>query len=452
MLDRFLAFIAGKDLFQNTDKILLAVSGGMDSIVMCHLFHQAQLPFAIAHCNFSLRGEESDADELFVRKLAKRYKVPFFSETFATELFARQEKISVQMAARLLRYQWFARVLQTEGYDYLATAHHANDTIETVLLNLVRGTGIAGLHGILPKNGAIVRPLLFARKEDMYAYLVENQLVWREDSSNASGKYQRNRLRQDVVPVLKELNPALEDALQQTIDKVTAVERLFAQEIERVRQMVIREQNNSIYLNYELLKAESEPLIKLAELLKNYHFSYVQARDIWQVLDASPGKQFESPTHSLVKDRQQLVIVPKSLTEYQSFDVPAGQTRVQSRSFQLHLEELPISDFTLDPSPEVACLDLETLQFPLKLRRWKPGDWFIPLGMKQKKKLSDFLINEKVPLNLKDQVWVLTSANGSIIWVLGRRIDDRFKITDTTRQVLRITRQQPETSAPETSA
>jgi tRNA(Ile)-lysidine synthase len=438
MLEKFKAYVHTNGLFASDDKIILAVSGGIDSVVMCHLFYQAKFHFAIAHCNFGLRGDESDEDELFVKKLAKKYKVPFYADHLDAAAFAEQEKISIQMAARTLRYKWFDSLLDSEGYHYIATAHHLNDSVETLLLNITRGTGIAGLHGIQPKVKRLIRPLLFADKDEIYAYVVENQLGWREDSSNQSVKYQRNLIRHEVIPLLKKINPSLENTMEQTIERLRAVEHLFQTEIERVRQKVVRKQAEVTYLDFILLQQETEPLIKLYELIKDEHFSYTQAQDIWQVVEAEPGRLFESPTHTLVKDRTALIITPKQVQSFISAPISEGQTFFSNDSLELHLEEKSAADFTIPTDAAIACLDKALVQFPLKLRRWKEGDWFCPLGMNKKKKLSDFLIDLKIPLNLKSRIWVLTS-NGSIVWIIGYRIDNRFKITGKTEHILQLT-------------
>lgn len=437
MLEKFVAYVHEKELFALEDKIILAVSAGIDSVVMCHLFHLAKFNFAIAHCNFGLRGEESEEDELFVKKLAKKYKVPFFIDHFEVAAFAEKEKISIQMAARALRYNWFQNLLDAEGYQYIAAAHHLNDSIETLLLNLTKGTGIAGLHGIQPKVNRLIRPLLFADKEEIYAFVVEHQLGWREDSSNQSVKYQRNLIRNEVIPLLKNINPSLENTMKQTIERLTAVEQLFQLEVERARQKLIRKEGEIIYVDFILLKQESQPLIKLYELIKDNHFSYTQAQDIWQVLDAEPGRLFDSPTHTLVKDRKDLIISPKQMQDFISANIHENQTFFSNESLELHIGELSATNFIIPTQATMACLDKQLLQFPLKLRRWKEGDWFCPLGMNKKKKLSDFLIDLKIPLNLKSRIWVLTS-NGSIVWIIGHRIDNRFKITDKTAHILQI--------------
>jgi tRNA(Ile)-lysidine synthase len=437
MLDRFITYIREKALFGPEEKVLLAVSGGMDSAVLLHLFAEAGFSFGVAHCNFGLRGEESDADEAFVKKLAKKYKVPVYTEQFETAAFAEREKISIQMAARALRYEWFEQLLRTEGYAYVATAHHRNDTVETVLLNLVRGTGIAGLHGILPKNGHVIRPMLFVDKETLYDFVVEKQLVWREDSSNESNGYGRNLVRNEVVPLLKGLNPNLEETLAQTTERVGAVERVFAARIEALRQSALRTDGEVHYLSLSVLRGEPEPRTELHELLKAYHFNYAQAGDVAAVLDAEPGKRFDSPTHTLVKDREQLVITPKPLAPFRTGKLDADQTSFENEVFRLAAQTVPVAGYKISASPKVAALDLQTLRFPLRIRRWKEGDWFCPLGMTSKKKISDFLVDEKMPLNLKERVWLLLSGD-SIAWIIGHRIDNRFKITEKTERVYQL--------------
>ncbi|MDJ1500853.1 tRNA lysidine(34) synthetase TilS [Xanthocytophaga agilis] len=437
MLKKFLTYINEKTLFQPDEKVLLAVSGGMDSVVMLHLFYKAKLNFAVAHCNFGLRGEESDADELFVKKLAKKYKVPFYSEQFDTEAFALQEKVSVQMAARVLRYEWFEGICKNNGFSVIATAHHLNDTLETVLFNLTKGTGIAGLHGIQSKNGRIARPLLFANREEIYEYVVENQLAWREDSSNQSSHYHRNLIRNEVIPLLKNINPNLEHTIEHTVDRVLAVEKIFLAEVEKTRAVVMRQEGGVTYINFEKLQTEIEPVIKLHELLKPFHFTYTQVNDIWQTLGAESGRQFDSPSYRLIKDRTELVITAKGLQSYIPATIDADTTQFQNEVVSLSIQKVSASGFKIPSSPKIAALDLATLKFPLKIRLWKQGDKFCPLGMKQKKKVSDFLIDEKVPVNIKERTYVLLSGD-DIVWIAGMRIDDRFKLTKETTEVYQI--------------
>lgn len=436
MLNEFLTFINKQNLIQPSQKVLLAVSGGMDSVVMCDLFSKAKIDFAIAHCNFGLRGEESNEDEMFVKKLSIKYKVPFFVTTFQTADFAENEKISTQMAARILRYEWFEKIRVQHNFDYIATAHHQNDVLETVLLNLTKGTGIAGLHGIRVKNGHIIRPILFAEKESIFDYVVENQIIWREDSSNESNKYQRNLIRNEVVPLLKQINPNLENTIQQTVERITAVEDIFEQEMEMLRKQITWSDSQAIYVNYKAIQTLSQPVIKLAELLKPYHFSYQQSQDIFEAFDKESGKTFLTPTHTLVKDRTELVITPKNLQAFTSKTIEKNNEVVEFGERMLNIGAITEIEegFTVPTAKKVACLDADKVRFPLQLRKWKEGDWFCPLGMNKKKLISDFLIDQKVPLNLKKEVYLLTS-NGSVVWVVGFRIDDRFKVTEKTSKI-----------------
>ena len=440
MLQEFLAYISEKDLFSKQDRVLLAVSGGIDSVVMTRLFSEAGFQFAIVHCNFGLREEESDADEKFVRKLARKADVPCFVKNFDTEEFARDHKLSIQMAARELRYNWFEELAQAEGYDYIALAHHQNDQLETMLLNLTRGTGIAGLHGISPKRGRFIRPLLFADKEKLFGYVTEKQIIWREDSSNASTKYQRNKIRQEVVPVLEELNPNLSQTISQTAEKVGAVERFFYREAEKLKQESLQQEGQNWRIQLQPLLASSEPTLFLSEVLNQWGFSYPQAREIlavYQQASTVSGKIFDSPTHRLNLDREQLIISPKDLQEYQSLEIGEEEETVTYINWKLHFRTLTAEGYKIKTDPKLASLDKNKLQYPLKLRKWKAGDWFCPLGMKQKKKLSDFMIDQKIPLNLKEHVLVLTSGE-TIVWVVGQRIDNRFKLTDKTTEVLEV--------------
>lgn len=437
MLDQFLSFINKHNLIQPSQKVLLAVSGGMDSVVMCDLFSKAKINFVIAHCNFGLRGEESNEDEMFVKKLSIKYKVPFMVTTFQTADFAETEKISIQMAARILRYEWFEKIRKEQNCDYIATAHHQNDVLETVLLNLTKGTGIAGLHGIRVKNGHIIRPLLFVDKETIFDYVVENQVIWREDSSNESNKYQRNLIRNEVVPLLKQINTNLENTMQHTVERIAAVEDIFEQEIEMLRKQITWSDAQAVFVNYKAIQTLSQPVIKLSELLKPYHFTYQQSQDIFEAFDKESGKTFLSPTHTLVKDRTELVITQKSLQSFVSQVITADDETLIVNSLKLEIGKSfeRTEDFVVPTVRKIACLDADKVRFPLQLRKWKEGDWFCPLGMNKKKLISDFLIDQKVPLNLKKEVYLLTS-NGSVVWVIGMRIDDRFKVTDKTEKVV----------------
>ncbi|UPL49886.1 tRNA lysidine(34) synthetase TilS [Hymenobacter sublimis] len=441
MLDRIQAYIQEHALFSPTDKLLVAVSGGLDSVVLAHVLHKLGVEFAVAHCHFGLRAEEADADEEFVRKLAGQYKVPYFVEFFQTKQFAEQEGISTQMAARTLRYEWFERIRQTQGLDYIATAHHQRDTAETMLLNLTHGTGLAGLHGIRPKAGYLVRPLLAVSKPDLYDYVVENRLVWREDASNDSPVYQRNRLRLEVLPVLRDINPNLDQTLSITAERVGGAEEIVRRYVEETAAQARRDEPEATYLDIRMLQKTAATTVVLHELLRPFGFSYLVVKDIVLSFGAESGRRFESPTHRLVKDREQLVITPRTLTKFGTHQLQAGQEALKIDGLHLRTELVEIPEgYEVPRGKAVAALDADALKFPLTVRAWQEGDWFMPIGMKGKKKLSDFLIDQKVPLNLKDNVQVLVSADGKIAWVIGFRPDDRFKVTEETERVLVVKR------------
>lgn len=439
--DSFIAYINENQLFKPSDSLLVAVSGGIDSVALVHLLHTTGYRFSMVHCNFGLRGEESEADEVFVQQLANQYGVALFHKYLNAKHYAAQEQISIQVAARNLRYHWFDLLLQQYHYQYLLTAHHQNDMLETVLYNLTKGTGIAGLHGIKPQNGHLIRPLLFATKNEIVNYAQQNQLTWREDSSNQSSKYSRNLIRNEVVPILKRINPNLEQTMQNTIERLAAVERIFDAEIEKLRLKVVSgegKQNSPIYIAIEQLKAENELVVKLYELLKPYNFNYVQTQQIIDSLYKTAGRSFETATHSLVKDRNQLVIVPKIETDTTILQLAPETNYAVNPYFELHIECFEkISSYEVNRNAALACLDKSCLVFPLVVRLWQEGDKFQPLGMRGMKKVSDFLTDKKIPLNLKSQVWVLCSGK-EIVWVIGHRIDERYKVQETTKEVYQL--------------
>jgi tRNA(Ile)-lysidine synthase len=437
MLHKVSGFIKSHDLCQPESKILAAVSGGIDSIVLCELLHQLKYSFAIAHCNFGLRADDAEADQLFVKKLAKKYDVPFYTENFSTRAFAEQEHISTQMAARTLRYQWFEQVRQQEGYDYIATAHHSNDTTETILLHLTRGTGIAGLHGIPSKNGHIIRPMLSVSKDDIFEFVTDNKLIWREDVSNETTKYQRNKIRHDVIPALKEINPNLESTMLHTAERISHAEAIVEAYIEQIRQESIKEAEDAVYISLVPMQNATGLPVVLHELLRPFNFSYSVILELVEALVGISGKQFDSPTHTLVKDRDQLVITSKNLTSFGSTLIQDGDTSVAINDLTFDIKYSDAADYKLNTKPHVAALDADQLKFPLKIRAWQEGDWFVPLGMNGKKKISDFLIDKKVPANLKNQTLVLVSDQ-SVVWIVGQRLDNRFKVTDKTEKVMEI--------------
>lgn len=437
MVKEFIEFVKAYQLFDENNKVLLAISGGIDSVAMLRCFQDAGIgTFGVAHCNFALRGEDADADEEFVKKLAKRAKAPFHSHVFDTQAFAEKEKISIQMAARQLRYTWFNQLMNDYGYDYVATAHHKNDALETVLFNLAKGTGIAGLHGIKHKSGNVIRPILFADKEMIMDYVAQKQLAWREDSSNESTKYSRNLIRHEVVPVLKKVNPDLENTFQHTAERIAQVEEVYQAHVAKIEKQAFRKSGSNVFIDMEALIAEKVNAVVLHDLIKRYGFNFIQAKDIQAKLLEGAGKIFESPTHQLNIDREALVISPKDMSAFLPVAVFQGQAEFKDERLWLKFSQEAADGFKISSDKRIAALDLDKLTFPLEIRKWQHGDFFFPLGMKKKKKLSDFMIDEKIPLNLKREVLLLTSGS-AVVWVIGHRIDDRFKITSETKRVMK---------------
>lgn len=446
MLASFLTFLNENPALNQPESVresnwLLTVSGGIDSVVLVDLCYRAGIRFGIAHVNFGLRGDESEGDEAFVRQLAVQYKVPFHCTHVETKHVAKEQGISVQMAARELRYAWFKEVADTQGYDVIATAHHQNDVLETVLLNLVRGTGIAGLRGIPIRNGQIIRPLWFATRPQIFAYLQENGLPWREDRSNSDDKYQRNLLRHQVVPKLEGLNPNLWHTFQQTIERLRATESLLTTELSRSWEQVADcSIPDRILIQPSRLLALPEPAFRLAEWLRPYGFSGEQVRLILESLKQPPGQLFDSATHRIWHDRLGLLLTPlpdMSDVNRQWLAIPAGEIKVTDQMI-LHFQEAEKpADYKPITDRNTACLDVDRLLMPLTVRRWQLGDRFRPLGMNGSKLVSDLLNDQKVSLAERQQVCVLL-AGDEIAWVIGYRVGHSFRIQSQTRRVLEV--------------
>lgn len=441
MLQPFLTYINEQNLFKPTDKLLLAVSGGKDSVVLFDLFREARFNFMVLHCNFQLRGEDSNQDATFVAQLCTRHGIPFRDTTFETQDFAQTHKISIEMAARQQRYEWFEEVRQETGYDYIVTAHHLNDSIETILLNLSKGTGISGMRGILAKKGNIVRPLLFASRTDIDAYAAEKDLRWREDYTNALNDYQRNLLRNEVIPLLKKINPNLEYTFARNIERLQAIEADFQKNLSYFKKAVMKEEQKNFYLKIETIQYWQSASYLLEETLKNFGFNYFQTKEIYQSLNKISGKTFHSATHTLIKDRVFLIITPKEEQSFEEAPIEKGLETLQYHGLTLHLTTATLQEWETylksDKNQNILWVDAARLKFPLVVRPWREGDWFIPFGMKGKKKISDFLVDKKVPMHLKKTAFLLCSGN-DVIWIIGQRTDDRFKITHQTTQVMKI--------------
>ncbi len=436
VLNRFHSFIKQHSLFKSEDRILLALSGGRDSVLMAHLFKQSGFNFGIAHCHFNLRKHEADADEQFTSNLASELEAPFFSTRFNTESYAKKHRISVQMAARDLRYSWLEEIRNDFGYQYIALAHHQNDTVETMLLNLTRGTGIAGLHGILPKRDRLIRPLLFLNRDEITEIIRLENISFRDDSSNNSSKYARNKIRLEVIPKLKELNPKLEETFEANRGRFAELEILLNERLAELKQSLFKEITKE---RFQIELASLKKLHPLKTLLFGlfhpYGFTEPVLHDLIKSWNGQPGKIFESHSYQLLLDRRHLILSKKSSVEKPEIQINASTNHIEwnKQHFKIHITS--IENFTLQKTPNLAQVDFDLLKFPLKLRSWKSADVFHPLGMKGKKKLSDFFTGQKIPLNLKNDIGILEDGTGEIIWIAGFRLDDRFKTSLNTKKV-----------------
>lgn len=451
----FLEFINNQRLFKAADRVLLAVSGGLDSMVMAEVFHRTHQPFAIAHVNFGLRGAESDADAVFVQNKAHQYAVPFHLTRFETVAVAAERGVSVQMVARDLRYAWFAELAEQQGYAAVATAHHQNDVLETLLLNLTRGTGLAGLHGIpvrqtfsLPGQDPpvrIVRPLWFATREQLTAYADAHNVTFREDASNVGDKYARNRLRHHVVPVLTQINPNLLAGLSRTVGRLRAAETLVRAELDRAWQVVAVVEGDRVLLPTDSLRGLPELAFRLTEWLRPFGFLEAQIGPMIDALDQPTGQLFTSPTHRIMHDRWSgttagLVLEPLPVhTDYQITldDWPEEPLQIAGLGTLTFRRFAKPADFQPPTNSTLACFDAGRLTFPLTIRPWQLGDRFRPLGLNGTKLVSDLLNDQKVSRTERERVAVLLTGN-EIAWVVGRRIGHAFRITNETKQVIEV--------------
>ena len=432
---QFQEFARRNALFSPQNLVLAAVSGGKDSVLLAHLLRSSGFKFAIAHCNFLLRGEESQRDQNFTANLADQLQVPFFLTKFNTENYAAKNSISIQMAARKLRYEWFETLCAEHHFDCIALAHHQNDAVETILLNLTRGTGIAGLHGILPKNGKLVRPMLFLSKENIDKICAEEKLDFVEDSSNISTKYARNKIRLEVVPKLKELNPNLEKTFEQNLERFREFEALLEDQIRQLRNASFIHLKSETRIKISDLKKLQPQKLLLFGLLREFNFSEQVVDDLIGSLEKQPGKVFESVTHQVILDRTEIIIQPKKTPIKEALLIQENQNEIHFQDFKLKLlhDDSPL---VIKNNPMAASVDAEKIIFPLTLRNWQTGDYFYPLGMQQRQKLSDFFIHQKLPLPEKSKVALLVNGNREIIWVCGLRLDDRYKVRSQTKKVI----------------
>jgi tRNA(Ile)-lysidine synthase len=433
MIDKLKNHVAHNFPFLRSKKLLLATSGGLDSMVMAHLFHKLEYKVAIVHCNFQLRGMESFGDQNFVQDYAEANEIPIFVTQFDTEAFAKDYKLSTQVAARDLRYNWFYELLETENYDYILTGHHADDNIETFLINLSRGTGLEGLVGIPEQNDKIIRPLLLFSRAEIANYANEHGIQWREDSSNASDKYLRNKIRHDLVPLLKELNPQFISSFQKTQSFLQESQQMVEDASIMVYQQVAKQEEDEIRFDLNQLKKLPNYRSYLYQWLNE--FGFLAWDDVYDLVDSQSGKQVFSPNFRLLKDRDFLILCPiNTEIEVQPYFIDKD---IKEVNIPLNLSFCKVNELSV-PSNTAIFVDQDKLEFPLVLRRWRQGDYFQPFGMDGKsKKVSKLFKDEKLSLIEKEKAWILWSGE-TIVWVVGIRQDERFRVSESTQNILKI--------------
>jgi len=419
MVEQFLKYIHSEKLFHSSQRILLAVSGGADSMLMLH------------------RAKESDGDEQFVSDYCDQHNIEFHSRKFDTSEYAADKGISIEMAARELRYNWFDELLNCHGYDLLATAHHKDDVVETFLINLSRGSGIRGLSGIQPRSGKIIRPMLFTNRSEILDYCQHMSIAYRTDSSNEDTVYKRNLIRHEIIPILELVNPAFRKNAIKTISSLNETGQLFQQRMSEIRAFVFSEDEMGAIIHIEKLLNLSPLKTILFELIREFGFQPEQIDDIVDSLTKESGRKFFSSDYRLIKDRDYLLIAPTPKGLEKQFYIEEDCDRL-NYPIRFTIERLEKTiDFRYSTNPNMVDLDLDKLTFPLILRHWQEGEYFQPLGMTGLKKISDFFVDEKYSIPEKENAWILASGKQPV-WIVGKRLDDRFKITSNTVRVLRI--------------
>lgn len=441
MLEKVREYIQKENLILHNTKVIVGLSGGMDSMVLLDILTLLGYSCLAAHCNFHLRGEESNRDEIFVKKWCKSIDIPFTSINFDTNQYASDLKISIEMAARELRYNWFETLRRHYQANCIAVAHHKDDSVETVLLNLIRGTGIKGLTGISPKNGYVVRPLLCISRSEIEKYILERDIPYVTDSTNSEDLYLRNSIRLNVIPLLETLNPSVKDTIYRTSKNVTEAEKVYSESIQKTIKKVFN--NNKIDINE--LRQTASPRSVLFEILTPYNFTPSTIEDISESIDSISGKiffsdsnsNFEKKKYRLIKDRNSFLldVVNDIYNENEMYLIEEGTSEI---NFPVSIKIREISSPTdIIYNSHFLYIDADKIKYPLVLRKWRSGDWFIPFGMKGKKKLSDYFTDRKFSLKDKEDVWLLTYEN-DIVWIVGERNDNRFKITENTKKIIFI--------------
>ena len=443
LLDKFRKYIKDNQLATRSDKILLTVSGGVDSMVMLSLFARCGYDIGVAHCNFQLRGKESDEDEVLVADAAEKLGVPCYNKRFATAEEMERTGESMEMAARRLRYDWFAELSRQYGYTVVAIAHQADDSIETFFINLLRGTGLKGLTGISMTRGRIIRPLLFASRKDIADYALANRIEFREDSSNRSTKYLRNKIRLGLVPRIREINPKFTDLMRLNIGRLTDAQRFISHSIELLRSEIETRSGDMSIIDTDRIDRNYPVEFVIYELLNSpFGFKGDVVDSLCRALAANvSGRRFYSKEYVAYIDRHKILISPIGADDTCEVSVENGAHRTYCGNSVLYMEYLDIDNVQSLSQPEnVALIDADKLEYPLTLRRWTEGDSFIPIGMTGHKKVSDYLIDAKVSMPEKQRQFVLLSGN-RIVWLVGRRLSDEFKITSSTENILKITKE-----------
>ena len=438
MINEFNKFISDNSLANPGDKILLAVSGGIDSMVMAYLFHQQGYTIGVAHCNFTLRAVDSDKDEEIVRQFAEKHNIPFYTRRFETKAFAKKNRISVQMAARELRYKWFEEIRTENMYDYIAIAHNLNDNIETLLINLIRGTGLAGMAGMKPSVNRIIRPLLFATRRDILSFRDQNNIDFREDSSIEGFISLSRGITICLILFLIYLVSAFElSSLNETAERFSGLNEIVTGHISRLREKISEENDQLIVYNINQLKKHLHNKAVVFELFKPYGLTSAILTDLLKIIEGKTGGQVITDTHRIIKDRNEIIVSAGVIRDEKTYAINGID------DFSLFpgissAKKIRINDsYEIPDEPSVACVDFQKVDFPMIIRKWKAGDHFYPLGMNRKKKLSDYFIDEKYSKFDKENIFILESG-GKIVWIIGDRIDDRFKITDSTKKGLLI--------------
>jgi tRNA(Ile)-lysidine synthase len=434
---KVLSYIEKHQLLNPDKAIIIGISGGTDSAVLLHLLVSLGYKCIAAHCNFHLRMEESLRDEEFVRNLSHSYSIPFHSVDFDTIIYAKEHGISIEMAARRLRYHWFDELMKNQGAQAIAVAHHADDNIETLLLNLSRGTGLRGLCGMSARNNNIVRPLLECSRQEINNYLTEHHLEHVEDSTNALNDYKRNKIRNEVIPILSEINPAIKETLGAEIRYLNGTLAIYEQALSKIKKEIVGNSEEGVKLNIEKIKKQVDIPTIMFELLYPYNFNNSIIEQVTEHLDSESGKIFHSETHRLIKDRNQLIISAKGAEEKTSFTISHKDSELFIPNKLIINKFQKNEGYTFPTDQNRVHIDASKISFPLTIRNWKEGDFFYPLGMKKKKKVSDYFIDNKLSLFEKEKAQLLLS-NNEIVWVMGRRLDDRFKITTNTINIIEL--------------